>query len=494
MKFSFLPILLCPLFSIAQLKLAEVFSDNMILQRDRPIKVWGKSIPGNSVTVLFSKEKKITVVNSDSVWIVSLRKQKENPHPQILSVSSGVEQIELKNILIGDVWICTGQSNMEWPMIKEQHWNDEIRNSNQPNIRLLNPTPAGRNVFGVPYTDSLISRLTTEKFYDWKGWQQCDSSSVKLMSAVAYYFANKIYTETGVPIGIINLSIGGAPLETFISTETLSRHATFSKKVNGNWLFNDALPVWVRERGRQNLANSNIIGDELGPNHAYKPGFAFKAGVDKLRAFSVKGILVYQGESNAEEPERVDEYKELFKLFMKDYRGVWSNKQLPIYWVQLSSMERKYWPLFRNNQLQLLKETRNTGMAVTSDIGLKNDVHPPDKKTVGERLARWPLYSLYNKNITASGPLALKAKYNNREVIITFNYTAKGLMTSDGKSVKGFSIDGDKENEPLISNSSLTISVKTKPEYVYYGWQPFSNGNLVNSENLPASTFKIKVQ
>lgn len=133
-------------------------------------------------------------------------------------------------------------------------------------------------------------------------------------------------------------------------------------------------------------------------------------------------------------------------------------------------------------------------MAVTSDIGLKNDVHPPDKKTVGERLARWPLYSLYNKNITASGPLALKAKYNNGEVIITFNYTAKGLMTSDGKSVKGFSIDGDKENEPLISNSSIAIAVKNKPEYVYYGWQPFSNGNLVNSENLPASTFKIKVQ
>ncbi len=494
MKGFFLPILLCPLLSIAQLKLAEVFSDNMLLQRDKPIKICGHGIPGKSVTVLFSKEKKIAIVNNDSVWMVSLHKQKENPHPQVLSVSSGVEQIEFKNILIGDVWICTGQSNMEWTMIKEQHWNDEIRNSNQPNIRLLNPTPAGRNVFGVPYTDSLISRLTTEKFYDWKGWQQCDSSSVKLMSAVAYYFANKIYTETGVPIGIINLSIGGAPLETFISTETLSRHATFSKKVNGNWLFNDALPVWVRERGRQNLANSNIIGDELGPNHAYKPGFAFKAGVDKLRAFSVKGILVYQGESNAEEPERVDEYKELFKLFMKDYRGVWNNKQLPIYWVQLSSMERKYWPLFRNNQLQLLKETRNTGMAVTSDIGLKNDVHPTDKKTVGERLARWPLYSLYTKNITASGPLALKAKYNNGEVIITFNYTAKGLMTSDGKSVKGFSIDGDKENEPLISNSSLTISVKTKPEYVYYGWQPFSNGNLVNSENLPASTFKIKVQ
>lgn len=495
MKIFLLPILLCPFFSIAQLKVAEVYSDNMLLQRDIPIKVWGKGIPGSSVNVLFSKEKKVAVVNNDSAWMVSFRKQKENTNPQILRVTSGIEQIEFKNILIGDVWICTGQSNMEWPMIKEQHWKDEIHNSNQPNIRLLNPPPAGRNIFGVPYTDSLIKRLTKEKFYDWNGWQQCDSSSVKLMSAVAYYFANKVYGETGIPVGIINLSIGGAPLETFISTEALSNHAIFSKKVNGNWLLNEALPVWVRERGRQNVGNTNNVpADEQGLNHAYKPGFAFKAGIDILRDFSVKGILIYQGESNAEEPERVDEYKELFKLFMKEYREVWSNKQLPIYWVQLSSIERKYWPMFRNNQLQLLKETQNAGMAVTSDIGLKNDVHPPDKKTVGERLARCALYNLYKKNITVSGPLALKATYNKGKVTITFKYTAKGLISSDGKSVKGFSINGENESEALITKRSITMAVKTKPEYVYYGWKPFSNGNLVNSENLPASTFKIRVQ
>ena len=230
MKCFFLPILLCPLLSIAQLEVAEIFSDNMLLQRDKPIKIWGKGIPGRSVFVMFSKEKKVVVVYNDSTWMVSFRKQKENPNPQILSVTSGVKQIEFKNILIGDVWICTGQSNMEWPMVKEQHWKDEIHHSSQPKIRLLNPPPAGRNVFAVSYTDSLIKRLTKDRFYDWNGWQQCDSNSVRFMSAVAYYFAKKIFSETGVPIGIINLSIGGAPLETFISTETLSQHVTFRKK------------------------------------------------------------------------------------------------------------------------------------------------------------------------------------------------------------------------------------------------------------------------
>lgn len=126
--------------------------------------------------------------------------------------------------------------------------------------------------------------------------------------------------------------------------------------------------------------NNNVPADELGPNHAYKPGFAFKAGINQLRNFPVKGVLVYQGESNAEELERVDEYKELFKVFIKEYREAWNNSQLPIYWVQLSSIERKYWPMFRNEQLQLLKETNYAGMAITSDIGLQNDVHPRDKK------------------------------------------------------------------------------------------------------------------
>ncbi|MBP8115656.1 MAG: hypothetical protein KAY50_09885, partial [Chitinophagaceae bacterium] len=485
MKSFLFPILLCPLFSTAQLKVAEVFSDNMLLQRNKPIKVWGKGIPGRSVNVLFSKEKKTTEITNDSVWIVTFPKQKATTHSQILSVTSEAEQIEFKNILIGDVWICTGQSNMEWPMVKEQHWKDEIHSAEQSNIRLLNPPPAGRNVFGVPYTDSLISRLTTERFYDWNGWQQCDSISVRLMSAVAYYFAKKVFSETGVPIGIINLSIGGAPLETFISTEALSQQVTFRKKVNGNWLSNDALPIWIRERGTQNVGkNNNVPADEQGPNHAYKPGFAFKAGIDSLRNFSVKGILIYQGESNAEEPERVDEYKELFKLFIKEYREVWSNKQLPIYWIQLSSIERKYWAMFRNNQLQLLKETHNTGMAVTSDIGLKNDVHPPDKKTVGERLARWALKKTYYKKIIPSGPLPLSAKYRNGKVIVSFQYMANGLKTSDDKPLKGFSIDGKNETKAIFGDRGIIIPVSSKPQVIYYGWSPFSNGNLVNSENL----------
>lgn len=495
MKSILVAISFLPFSSIAQLKVAEVFSSNMVLQRGAPVNVWGKAVPGKLVEVKLGSTLRKSVAAKDSVWKVSMPNRPATLEPQSLIISSGDTVVQFQNILIGDVWICTGQSNMEWPMIKEQHWKDEIYNANQPCIRLLNPSPAGRNVFGVSYTDSLINRLTKERFYDWNGWENCDSSSGKLMSAVAYFFAKRIFAETGVPIGIINLSIGGAPLETFISTEALSQHVIFSKKVSNNWLTNDALPVWIRERGTQNVGNNkNVPVDELGPNHAYKPGFAFKAGIDGLRNFPVKGILIYQGESNAEELVRIDEYKELFKLFIKEYREVWSNSQLPIYWVQLSSTERKYWPIFRNEQLQLLKETYYTGMAITSDIGLRNDVHPRDKRTVGERLARWALNKTYKKNITPSGPLPLKAIYANGKVIVQFEYMAKGLKTSDAKPIRGFSTDGKNETEANFGHNVIIIPVSSKPQYIYYGWKPFSDGNLINSEALPASTFRIPVK
>lgn len=499
MKTLLVAILFFPFPSIAQLKVAEVFSSNMVLQREAPVAVWGKASPGKLVEVRLGSTLRKTMAAKDSVWKLYLPKQPANRQPQSLIISSGDTVVQFQNILIGDIWICTGQSNMEWPMIKEKHWKEEVHNTNQPNIRLLNPPPAGRNVFGVAYTDSLVSKLSIEMFYDWNGWKNCDSSSVKEMSAVAYYFAKKIWMETAVPIGIINLSIGGAPLETFISTGALSHHPAFSNKVNGNWLTNDALPVWVRERGQQNVASStNVPSDEQGPNHAYKPGFAFEAGIKPLLQMPVKGILCYQGESNAQEMERVNEYAALSKLMVEDYRRKWKQPQLPFYFVQLASIDTvKYkgqlWPQFRDEQRKILQLIPNSGMAVCSDIGAKDDVHPTNKKDVGERLARWALNKIYKKNIVPSGPLPLKATYSDGNVIVTFEYIAKGLKTLDDKAIKGFSVDGKTETEASFGDSGIIIPVSSKPQFIYYGWKPFSDGNLINSENLPASTFKIKI-
>ena len=284
----------------------------MVLQRDKPIHIWGKAIPGNVVSVSFSGKQKNTVAGADSSWNFYFKKQKANKKPQSIVVTSNKQTVELTNILIGDIWVCSGQSNMEFPMQKEMHFKEESFQANQPLIRLCNPPPAGRYVYGVAYTDSLNRRLNTDSFYLWDGWKICDSNTVKDMSAVAYYFAKQIMQTENIPIGIINLSIGGAPIETFISRDALQKSDEFSDKVKGNWLTNSSLPEWVRERGNQNVGNNlNGFGDDLGLNHAYKPGFAFKCGIEPLLSIPVKGALWYQGESNSLELPRVTEYRNL---------------------------------------------------------------------------------------------------------------------------------------------------------------------------------------
>ncbi|HET7897848.1 MAG TPA: hypothetical protein VFL47_09260, partial [Flavisolibacter sp.] len=162
MKRCFLFLLFLPLAALAQLQVARIFSDNMVLQRNEPIRIWGKAEPGKLIMVSFAKQQKSVSVQQDSTWRVAFKKQKASVNPQSLFITCGNEKFELKNILIGDVWLCTGQSNMEWPVQKEVHWSEESKHANQPLIRLNNPPPAGRYVYGVPYTDSLNKRLTTD--------------------------------------------------------------------------------------------------------------------------------------------------------------------------------------------------------------------------------------------------------------------------------------------------------------------------------------------
>jgi sialate O-acetylesterase len=492
--FTILPIL-CP----AQLKPAKIFTNNMVLQRNEPIRFWGKARPGESLTVLFANEKRNLIVQNDSSWTVIFNKQRSNSEPQSVIFQSGNEKVELTNLLIGDVWLCIGQSNMEWPMVKELHYKNEIEVSNQTKLRFYNPTYAGKNTFNVPFSDSIIKSLNPENFY--KGeWQTCDKNSFKQMSAVAYYFGKNIIAETDVPVGLIHISIGGAPLETFINLTALKNSRQFSDKTRGDWLLNNSMAVWIRERGNQNIGDTkNIPQDANGKNHAFKPGFAYQSGIEPILNMPIKGILCYQGESNAQEIERVNEFAALSALMIEDYRKQWKNPQLPFYFVQLSSIDTlKYkgqlWPKFRDEQRKMLQLIPNSGMAVTSDIGFKNDVHPTNKKNVGERLARWALKNTYHKNIVPSGPLPLKAIYKHDKLIIKFQFSGDNLLSSDGKPLRGFSVDGINECEASIQNKTIVIPVLEKPIAVYYGWKSFTDANLVNSEKLPASTFKIRVK
>ena len=484
----------------AQFRFSKIFSDNMVLQRNQPIKIGGYADPGSIVYVLKGNQKQTTRTCSDATWNVVFPAEKANPHPQTIKAIQSNDTISIKNILIGDLWLCIGQSNMEWPMFKEAHYSQEINYSNNILLRWYNPTYAGKNTYNLLFTDSIKSNLRTEKFYS-GAWASSDENSMKQMSAVAYYFGKTITKKLNIPIGLINLSNGGAPLESFISKEAFQSSKKFANKIEGNWLNNDALPVWIRERGYQNLGTKSALvsNDDITTNHAFKPGFAFESGIRPMIDLPITGVLCYQGESNAQELDRVFEYVALTKLLIEDYRKKWHEPKLPFYFTQLSSIDTlkykgHYWPQFRNEQRKMVQLIPYTGMAVSSDSGFKNDVHPTNKKVVGERLALVALAKTYFQNCNYSGPTPISAYFNKNKIIISFQHTGGLLQTADASMVHGFSLDGINEINATIHNNEITIAAPKKPEFIYYGWQPYSLGNLINKSLLPTSTFKIPVK
>ncbi len=501
-----------------ELSLNRIFTNNMVIQRDQPIHIWGKGLSGTKVQIHLLKSAsnkstkinsqpaivsaKTTFVNTDSSWSVYLPALPASTTPHALKIISGKTQIQIQNILIGDIWVCIGQSNMEWPMQREMFYNEAKANADQPLLRFYNPSYAGKNIFNQYFSDSVLQLLSPDKFFAKTQWEQSDSNTFRTMSAVAYYYGKSIVSNTQIPIGLINLSIAGAPLETFIGIKTLQANAAFAAKAEEPWLRNPALPVWVKERGSQNLKTGTL--------HPFKPGQAYEAGVEPLFPLAIKGIINYQGESNAQEIERVQEYAALSKLMVNDYRKKWNQPQLPYYYVQLSSIDTAkykghFWGSFRDEQRKILSLIPFSGMAVCTDIGFKDNVHPTNKKWVGERLARWALHKTYGQDILPSGPLPIKAVYKNGEVIVYFQYTGKGLQAAlpddfkrnanaEAQPLRGFSLDGIHPIAATIQQHSIHIPVSYKPDYIYYGWKSYSDGNLVNSELLPASTFKISVE
>ena len=481
---------------LPQLSVAEIFTDNMLLQREEPISVWGMAAADAEVEVSFMGRVYKTRADEKGYWETRLEPQSAQASPQTLKITASGEEILLENILIGDVWLLIGQSNMEWPMSGELFFQEEVKHADNEELRYYNAQFIGKNIYGQAYTPQQREKLENKEFYEGT-WEVSDSASVRGMSAVGYYFGKEINQKAGVPVGLINLAIGGAPLETFISIETLHDSKQFASKAAGNWLFNEDLPDWVRVRGRENVGEEKASNDPLGPAHGFRPGYAFETGVAPILQMPIKGILWYQGESNAQEPERVKEYADLQKLMIEDYRKKWNKPELPFYWVQLSSIDTlnydsHYWPEFRDEQRRLLDEVEHVGMAVSSDVGNPNDVHPRNKKAVGKRLARWALNQDYGKDIVVSGPLPRKAEFKGGKVYISFDH-AEGLHASEGNDIKGFSLDGTTQLPARAEGGKIILESPEKPEYVYYGWSPYSEANLVNSEELPASTFKLKV-
>jgi sialate O-acetylesterase len=483
------------------LRLGRPFSDHMVVQQEVPLPVWGKAQPNQQVRATWGSETQKTVADADGNWRLEFVGKDVSREPSTLTVQTGDERLEIGDIVVGEVWICAGQSNMAWPVSSSTSAKETLSGEINPNIRLLNFRGMVQSST-KPYTDDMFEQLEVDKFYSGK-WELSTPESVKAFSAVGYYFGEKLQHELGIPIGLINVSTGGSPAETWIRRSALASHPQLKTLVEGKWLENEQLSPWCRRRAAHNLGvehreESSLPGDSLGPNHSFKPGFMWEAGVAPLVPFQVKGVIWYQGESNAEYPWRVAQHEQLFPLLVSDWRKQWNASDMPFLYVQLSGIERPHWPAFRESQRRMLSQIPNTGMAVSIDVGNPIDVHPREKRTVGQRLASWALAKAYGKSENAySGPLFKDLKAKGDSVVVTFDQTGSGLRTADGKPLAGFELSADgitfHPADAMIVGIEIRVTSKTisNPRFVRYGWQPYPNPalNLVNSIGLPASPF-----
>lgn len=469
------------------LKLPAVFTDNMVLQRNLPIVIYGNANGGEKVEVSFDKQKITVSANEYGKWKAVFAAMKSGEIQQI-SISASNQNITLKNILIGDVWFCSGQSNMAFPLKKEENGISELKKAaTNTKLRLFNFEVIQET--DEKAWDSLTLEKTNQLKYFSGNWKICDSASAKDFSAVAYYFGQNIVQEENVPIGLIQVAVGGSPIESWIDRYTLE-HDDKEVDVLTNWRKSDFLMPWVRSRADENLKNA------VNPKqrHPYDPCYNYEAGVSQFTEFPIKGILWYQGESNA---HNIELYEHSLPELAESWRKAWGIS-LPFYFVQLSSINRPSWAMFRDAQNRIQKKIPNSAMAVSMDFGDETNVHPIKKEPIGDRLALLALKYTYGKKITAEGPIPIKAIQKGDVILVSFS-NAKQLFTADKKEVIGFELVTDKgiriESKAVIVKDHVEISMPKdqKIKEILYAYKPFTTANLVNEANLPCSTFRLEL-
>ncbi|PVX44519.1 sialate O-acetylesterase [Flavobacterium sp. 103] len=469
------------------LKLEAVFTDNMVLQRNQPIVIYGKANGGDPIEISFLQQKQTAITDEYGKWKVRFPAMIEGG-PYQMTIQDKGNSIVLKNILVGDVWFCSGQSNMAFPLQKSENGMAEVQQAiANSKLRLLN-WKAIQETDDMAWDSVTLAKTNQLKFFS-GSWAVCDSISARDFSAIAYYFGKNIAHEENVPIGLIQVAVGGSPIESWMDRYTLE-HDDKEVDVLTNWRKSDFIMPWVRERAEVNLKNA--INSKQ--RHPYQPCYNFESGVADFTQFPIKGVLWYQGESNA---HNVGLYEHLLPVMVQSWRKAWG-AEFPFYYVQLSSTDRPTWPEFREMQNRLQNKIPNSGMAVSMDYGDEKNVHPIKKKEVADRLARLTLHYTYKKAIAANGPFALKAEQKKETIWISFA-SAKHLSTSDKKAVLGFELVTDKgkhiETEASIVNNQVVISIPKgeKITTVLYAWKPFTLANLVNESGLPCSTFRLEV-
>lgn len=431
-----------------------LFTDHMVLQRDMPIPVWGTGQPGERVAVRMAGHSAETTVDDQGAWRVELDPLPAGgPHRLLIE---GRYRVAVRDVLVGEVWLASGQSNMQWPLNRSFEPEKAIAASSHPQIRL----------YTVP------RRAAEEPESNVNGaWQVCGPESSPEFSAVAYYFGRALQEKLNVPIGLVGTNYGGTPAEAWTSREGLTTQESLK---------------YYLDRPR-----------EL--DNAQRPYGLYNAMIHPLAPMAVRGAIWYQGESNA---GKAFEYQTLFPALIQDWRRVFRQPEMPFLFVQLAPFMDKTsepgdsaWAELREAQSIAASPEKKTGMAVITDVGDEKDIHPVWKQPVGERLALAALAIAYDQDVEYRGPEP-KETASNTEVMIKFAHAAGGLIAKDGP-LTGFTIAGEdgkffNAQAEIVSTDQIRVHCDEvpQPKYVRYGWANFPQGNLWNGAGLPASPFR----
>lgn len=473
------------------LSLPAIYSDNMVIQQNKPFVVAGTADSGKEVVVSFGKQKIITKAAEDGSWKVMFTPMMADGEKYTIAVECGKEKIKFKNVVIGEVWLCSGQSNMAFMVKESSHKTQSLANIKDKDIRLYDMKP---RVFtdNIEWDSTSLAALNRHDYYVPTAWQLQDEENVSDFSAVAYHFGAMLADSLGVPVGLICNAVGGAPAESFIDRKTIEFNPTLVD-ILYNWRQNDMIQDWCRGRAAQNITKST---NKL-QRHPYEPCYLYETGIAPIACYPIQGAIWYQGESNA---HNVELHETIFPTLVDCWRRTWNNPEMPFYFVQLSSIKRPSWPHFRDSQRRMAGSIPFCDFAVSSDKGHPTDVHPKEKAPVGERLARLALNQTYGmEHVAQHGPTPVRAFSLRGKTVIEFS-DANKLMTSDGAPLRGLEIAGktagftavDFEKKATIKGNRIII--EGEAHRIRYGWKPFTDANLVNEAGLPASTFEITVE
>ena len=473
------------------LSLPAIYSDNMVIQQNKPFVVSGTADSDKEVVVSFGKQKIITKAAEDGNWKVMFTPMMADGEKYTIAVECGKEKIKFKNVVIGEVWLCSGQSNMAFMVKESSHKTQSLANIKDKDIRLYDMKP---RVFtdNVEWDSTSLAALNCHDYYVPTAWQLQDEENVSDFSAVAYHFGAMLADSLGVPVGLICNAVGGAPAESFIDRKTIEFNPTLVD-ILYNWRQNDMIQDWCRGRAAQNITKST---NKL-QRHPYEPCYLYETGIAPIACYPIQGAIWYQGESNA---HNVELHETIFPTLVDCWRRTWNNPEMPFYFVQLSSIKRPSWPHFRDSQRRMAGSIPFCDFAVSSDKGHPTDVHPKEKAPVGERLARLALNQTYGmEHVAQHGPTPVRAFSFRGKTVIEFS-DANKLMTSDGAPLRGLEIAGktagftavDFEKQATIKGNRIII--EGEAHRIRYGWRPFTDANLVNEAGLPASTFEITVE